>query len=154
MVNPTSALDIKIPKSHPQLSSKFSIYDDVNPEQAHSKPTVSRDDILINKLSSCRLENEELREPPPHDSSPATKPAEKSVLERIRSNLEVCLNNFERIRNGGAMMEACKSAMVAETKWVSRFVDYTSKYGLGFLLNDGRYDRFDSYVSLFLHKPY
>ena len=24
------------------------------------------------------------------------------------------------------------------TKWVSRYVDYTSKYGLGFLLNDGR----------------
>jgi polo-like kinase 1 len=24
-------------------------------------------------------------------------------------------------------------------KWVSRYVDYTSKYGLGFLLNDGRY---------------
>jgi serine/threonine protein kinase len=25
------------------------------------------------------------------------------------------------------------------TKWVARYVDYTSKYGLGYLLNDGRY---------------
>jgi hypothetical protein len=25
-------------------------------------------------------------------------------------------------------------------KWVERYVDYTSKYGLGYLLSDGRYD--------------
>ena len=25
------------------------------------------------------------------------------------------------------------------TAWVTKYVDYTSKYGLGFLLNDGRY---------------
>ena len=35
-------------------------------------------------------------------------------------------------------MDENKTAIVEETKWVSRFVDYTSKYGLGFLLNDGR----------------
>jgi len=30
-----------------------------------------------------------------------------------------------------------KEKIAAETKWVTRYVDYTSKYGLGFLLNDG-----------------
>ena len=28
----------------------------------------------------------------------------------------------------------------APTKWITRYVDYTSKYGLGFLMNDGRCD--------------
>ncbi len=38
------------------------------------------------------------------------------------------------------------------TKWVARYVDYTSKYGLGYLLNDGRYARFriSFFTSLFL----
>ncbi len=36
-------------------------------------------------------------------------------------------------------LKACEIAIVEESKWVLRFVDYTSKYGLGFLLNDGRY---------------
>jgi polo-like kinase 1 len=39
------------------------------------------------------------------------------------------------------------------TKWVTRYVDYTSKYGLGFLLNDGRYVCLASscVLLLFLH---
>ncbi|KAL7500018.1 hypothetical protein ACHAWT_007973 [Skeletonema menzelii] len=154
LVNPTSALDINISKSTqaPQAkpassaSSKFAIYDDV---QSTSNPAVSNDDKLINKLSghvaSCRIDDDEVREPPPssatsQDPNPSPLPAhsdEVCVLEKMHSNLDVCLTNFERIQNGGNKMQASAIAMVEETKWVSRFVDYTSKYGLGFLLNDG-----------------
>lgn len=163
LVNPTSALDINISKSTqaPQAkpassaSSKFAIYDDV---QSTSNPAVSNDDKLINKLSghvaSCRIDDDEVREPPPssatsQDPNPSPLPAhsdEVCVLEKMHSNLDVCLTNFERIQNGGNKMQASAIAMVEETKWVSRFVDYTSKYGLGFLLNDGRYvKRIDGY---------
>lgn len=151
MVNPTSALDINISNSAPapqakpasSASSKFAIYDEV---QSTSKPAVSNDDRVINKLSgcvaSCRIDDDEVREPPPSSAtlSPAAANSDEvSVLERMHSNLDVCLANFERIQNGGGEMEARAIAMVEESKWVSRFVDYTSKYGLGFLLNDGRY---------------
>ena len=156
MVNPTSALDINISNSAPapqakpasSASSKFAIYDEV---QSTSKPAVSNDDRVINKLSgcvaSCRIDDDEVREPPPSSATsqdPKPSPAaansdEVSELERMHSNLDVCLANFERIQNGGGKMEARAIAMVEESKWVSRFVDYTSKYGLGFLLNDGRY---------------
>ncbi len=155
VVNPTSALDINISNSAPapqakpasSAKSKFAIYDDV---QSTSKPAVSNGDKLIEKLSghvaSCCIDDDEVREPPPSStSSQDPKPShmaahseEASVLERMHSNLDVCLTNFERIQNGGGKMKACAVAMVEETKWVSRFVDYTSKYGLGFLLNDGR----------------
>jgi len=156
VVNPTSALDINISNSAPapqakpasSASSKFAIYDEV---QSTSKPAVSNDDRVINKLSgcvaSCRIDDDEVREPPPSSATsqdPKPSPAaansdEVSELERMHSNLDVCLANFERIQNGGGKMEARAIAMVEESKWVSRFVDYTSKYGLGFLLNDGRY---------------
>eukprot|EP00985_Skeletonema_marinoi_P018590 scaffold10417_cov137-Skeletonema_marinoi.AAC.14 len=154
VVNPTSALDINISNSAPapqakpasSASSKFAIYDEV---QSTSKPAVSNDDRVINKLSecvaSCRIDDDEVREPPPSSATsqdPKPSPAaansdEVSELERMHSNLDVCLANFERIQNGGGKMEARAIAMVEESKWVSRFVDYTSKYGLGFLLNDG-----------------
>ena len=156
VVNPTSALDINISNSAPapqakpasSAKNKFAIYDEV---QSTSKPAVSNGDKLIEKLSghvaSCCIDDDEVREPPPSStSSQDPKPShmaahseEASVLERMHSNLDVCLTNFERIQNGGGQMKACAVAMVEETKWVSRFVDYTSKYGLGFLLNDGRY---------------
>mmetsp|Transcript_19782 Transcript_19782/g.30865 ORF Transcript_19782/g.30865 Transcript_19782/m.30865 type:complete len:749 (-) Transcript_19782:495-2741(-) len=154
VVNPTSALDINISNSAPapqakpasSAKNKFAIYDEV---QSTSKPAVSNGDKLIEKLSghvaSCCIDDDEVREPPPSStSSQDPKPShmaahseEASVLERMHSNLDVCLTNFERIQNGGGQMKACAVAMVEETKWVSRFVDYTSKYGLGFLLNDG-----------------
>ena len=160
LVNPTSALDINISNSAPapqakpttSASSKFAIFDEVNTVQSGtSKPAESHEDKLINKLNnyaaSCRIGDDEVREPPPGAAtsqgpkpSPSTANSDEvSVLERMHSNLEVCLTNFDRIQNGGEKMEVCKTAMVEETKWVSRFVDYTSKYGLGFLLNDGRY---------------
>lgn len=152
VVNPTSALDINISNSAPapqakpvsSAKSKFAIYDEV---QSTSKPAVSVIDKLRGDVASCRIDDDEVREPPPSAASsqdPKSSPVaansdEASVLERMHSNLDVCLTNFERIQNGGGKMKACAVAMVEETKWVSRFVDYTSKYGLGFLLNDGRY---------------
>ena len=158
VANPTSALDIKISSSAPAASNnepKFHIYDEIKNNNGHStssKPVgTSADNNLIGKLNagvaSCRIADEEVREPPPTASAaqdpnvspPSTVPDEMSVLEKMHSNLEVCLTNFERIANGGEKMDENKTAIVEETKWVSRFVDYTSKYGLGFLLNDGRY---------------
>lgn len=157
VVNPTSALDIQISSSSAPAplakpaSSAFAIYDEVNTAQSTSKPTESRDDKLMNKLNayvaSCHIDDDEVREPPPsaatsQDPKPSPITAnsdETSVLERMNHNLEVCLTNFERIQNGGEKMKACEIAIVEESKWVLRFVDYTSKYGLGFLLNDGRY---------------
>ena len=156
VANPTSALDIKISSSAPAASNnepKFHIYDEIknNGHSTSSKPVgTSADNNLIGKLNagvaSCRITDEEVREPPPTASAaqdpnvspPSAVPDEMSVLEKMHSNLEVCLTNFERIANGGEKMDEHETAIVEETKWVSRFVDYTSKYGLGFLLNDGR----------------
>lgn len=57
----------------------------------------------------------------------------------MRHRLEECLANYERIKNGGAKVECpLKGGEVwATNKWVARYVDYSAKYGLGFLLNDG-----------------
>jgi serine/threonine protein kinase len=69
-----------------------------------------------------------------------TNPDDVAELEVMHKRLTECLSNYERVQNGGAKMEpstAIDNDMWGATKWVTRYVDYTSKYGLGFLLNDG-----------------
>ena len=64
-------------------------------------------------------------------------------LQLMHKRLNECLDHYERIQNGGANIEFEVASlrddeMWGATKWIVRYVDYTSKYGLGFLLNDGR----------------
>lgn len=69
-----------------------------------------------------------------------TNPDDVAELEVMHKRLTECLSNYERVQNGGAKMEPSTTIdndMWGATKWVTRYVDYTSKYGLGFLLNDG-----------------
>lgn len=85
------------------------------------------------------------QEKSPHPSSESpkglqTSPDDLGELEVMYNRLTECLGNYERVQNGGAKVEPTSptgSAMWGVTKWVTRYVDYTSKYGLGFLLNDG-----------------
>lgn len=74
---------------------------------------------------------------PPGASSAGNDDLHELVM--MHSRLEECLANYERIQNGGAKVECpLRGGEVwGANKWVTRYVDYTSKYGLGFLLNDG-----------------
>ena len=76
---------------------------------------------------------------PAPQSSPSASNDDLNELVMMHSRLEECLVNYERIQNGGAKVECpLKGGEVwGANKWVTRYVDYTSKYGLGFLLNDG-----------------
>jgi len=58
------------------------------------------------------------------------------VLETMHSRLEKSFNAKEQ---GDLMCEDLPTIQKTECSpvWVSRYVDYTSKYGLGFILNDG-----------------
>lgn len=77
--------------------------------------------------------------PPAPQSSPSANNDDLNELVTMHSRLEECLVNYERIQNGGPKVECpLKGGEVwGANKWVTRYVDYTSKYGLGFLLNDG-----------------
>jgi polo-like kinase 1 len=69
-----------------------------------------------------------------------SSPDDLNELEVMYDRLNECLSNYERVQNGGAKVEPTSpidSDMWGAKKWVTRYVDYTSKYGLGFLLNDG-----------------
>lgn len=100
-------------KSPPSTSSPF----DVDSKPAQDRPAISADT-------------------PKGQQSPD----DLVELEVMFGRLTECLSNYERVQNGGAKVEPSSPIdreMWGAKRWVTRYVDYTSKYGLGFLLNDG-----------------
>lgn len=60
------------------------------------------------------------------------------MVDRISSVLDVVsTRSYSNVDPNSPSLTAFSRG--GPTKWVSRYVDYTSKYGLGYLLNDGRY---------------
>ena len=72
-------------------------------------------------------------------SSPTSPSADNDMhaLEVMHNRLQ---NAFDAAGTIAASQRSKSPTAVAEQPdlWVTRYVDYTSKYGLGFLLNDGR----------------
>lgn len=143
----------------------ISVYDDeVNDQvecQLGSKPSIVEQ--ISAKMSRCAIDDE-VRDPPPPSTTPQavstpkietlfspavreeTKPCSPTSsnddlreLEQMHDRLVECLTNYERIQNGGAKVPCPLEGgeVWGANKWITRYVDYTSKYGLGFLLNDG-----------------
>ena len=96
------------------------------------------EDILHRASSlsiSCRKKVEESIPRPPH----LPKLDDTGVLTSMFETLATAIDVAEAQRytyNHSATVQPTKNG--GPTIWVTRYVDYTSKYGLGFLLNDGR----------------
>jgi hypothetical protein len=62
-----------------------------------------------------------------------------NILHQMLGNLETVME-ITQTRKGSYHATPPRPVFRGgPNKWVTRYVDYTSKYGLGFLLNDGRY---------------
>lgn len=103
---------------------------DVSPFQstvAHPSP---REMISTPMVSSNRSS------PPPHQDQDAH--ILQDMIDRIESVLEVTSRrSYSHVHPDSPSLASFSRG--GPQRWVSRYVDYTSKYGLGFLLNDGRY---------------
>ncbi len=148
-----------------QLSSKtnkFEIYDDTPERRSHrrrsttplpqnelrdSKPETfdfdsKQNDELSDKIQKCTLDDRQTEEKGT-DCLQSNKQA--NTYDAELNALEVM---YERLKDTNARVEAsggpsnftpiCQSDVPGAQTWVTRYVDYTSKYGLGFLFNDGR----------------
>jgi polo-like kinase 1 len=60
-----------------------------------------------------------------------------NMIDRITTVLDIVSSrSYAQLQSDARSLVSCNRGGPA--KWVSRYVDYTSKYGLGYLLNDGR----------------
>lgn len=61
-----------------------------------------------------------------------------NILHQMLANLETVMEVTKSRKGTYHSTSARPVSRGGPNKWVTRYVDYTSKYGLGFLLNDGR----------------
>jgi serine/threonine protein kinase len=119
------------------------------------KPVQSRqtEDDLVARTAALSLRTQEPSTYSSSTPSPRDPPASSAVnhnmagendaillhqmVDRISTVLDITANRKYSPTQSKSLSLAPFSAG-GPTKWVSRYVDYTSKYGLGFLLNDGR----------------
>ena len=91
----------------------------------------------------ARTSNLDLRSPRGYCSTPAASREDDALtlnrmFDRISTVLDVVSQrSYNNVYSDSQSLTPLKKG--GPSKWVSRYVDYTSKYGLGYLLNDGRY---------------
>ena len=130
--------------------SVFQIYDESKPSDS-SKPNVVvapnphaeqvSVDALVSRTGNLSLASPAMQKPPSTSSkSPDLLSTENDfdVVRNMVDQLDTVLA-IANSRKGSYRPHALQSvsSQNGPQKWVIRYVDYTSKYGLGFLLNDG-----------------
>jgi polo-like kinase 1 len=119
-------------RNKPEIQPAFRVFDETG---ASSKRSSSgRMDGLVSQTSNLRL-NDDAERAPVEKPLPVDSDAEVLLLmlERLTTVLEVSKQS-EFMYAASQVKEASRGAPI---KWITRYVDYTSKYGLGFLMNDG-----------------
>ena len=112
--------ETKVKRCPPETSSSSSAMDDIISRAAGMSVNSRKQDPEGLSPGGCQLEDTE-------------------ILNIMLDNLSTALDVAEARKYTYAHSAAVKpSARGGPAMWVTRYVDYTSKYGLGFLLNDGR----------------
>eukprot|EP00526_Cylindrotheca_closterium_P004332 CAMPEP_0113633260 /NCGR_PEP_ID=MMETSP0017_2-20120614/17309_1 /TAXON_ID=2856 /ORGANISM="Cylindrotheca closterium" /LENGTH=799 /DNA_ID=CAMNT_0000543891 /DNA_START=56 /DNA_END=2455 /DNA_ORIENTATION=- /assembly_acc=CAM_ASM_000147 len=100
----------------------------------------NRDEEIVSRTAamSIRTEPNEVSQRPTPLPSPTSDDAFvlHNMIDRIESVLETTAKrSYANVDVNSISLRAMSTG--GPDKWVSRYVDYTSKYGLGFLLSDG-----------------
>jgi serine/threonine protein kinase len=127
-------------KGKPEIQPAFRVFDETNSASAHSKPPQSRQsdfrvEGLVSRTSTLRLTDDEERTPA---EKPSPTDTDAEVLLLMLERLTAVLELSKQQDFSYAVSQVKPTSRGSPAKWITRYVDYTSKYGLGFLMNDGR----------------
>eukprot|EP00540_Astrosyne_radiata_P017838 CAMPEP_0116848186 /NCGR_PEP_ID=MMETSP0418-20121206/14852_1 /TAXON_ID=1158023 /ORGANISM="Astrosyne radiata, Strain 13vi08-1A" /LENGTH=360 /DNA_ID=CAMNT_0004479719 /DNA_START=36 /DNA_END=1119 /DNA_ORIENTATION=+ len=103
-----------------------------HPKPTPRRPISSRFDDLVTKTAALAMSKTES-----DTSKPANPTDDSDVLMQMLHTLADVLEVAEARKYSYASSYVQPCSRGGPTVWVTRYVDYTSKYGLGFLLNDG-----------------
>jgi hypothetical protein len=119
--------------------SNFEIYDETKakPTPPETPSSSSAIDDIISRAAGLSIAG---RKQDPEGLSPGSCPLDDAeILTIMLDTLSTALDVAEARKYTYAHSPVVKPcARGGPLMWVTRYVDYTSKYGLGFLLNDGR----------------
>ncbi len=149
-----------------QPTNQFEIYSDNQPRRQSSTKSLTRgfvdgegrdmqevdftsqkaerdaNEDITHKFAACNLQDpptgtgDIVLESKHNDKGSSDKDA--MALERMYSRLRDLSNRVDAAGGPKSFRPATPIQAQGAEKWVTRYVDYTSKYGLGFLFSDGR----------------
>lgn len=127
-------------------SPAFKIFDESKvsdtPSEVGSRVSASRNTVLDTETIVTRTKALSIASSPtstqPSTASQSSTERDAEILRDIVDQLDTVLG-IASSRKGSYRTFSSRplSPRYGPSKWVTRYVDYTSKYGLGFLLNDG-----------------
>ena len=93
------------------------------------------------RIRSTRDASPFIAKPSPREHVPAIPNMDVYTLNNMTKRVIIVLDivssrDYSNVAADSQSLVAVTSG--GPTKWVERYVDYTSKYGLGYLLSDGR----------------
>jgi serine/threonine protein kinase len=117
---------------HSTTTRAFQVFD-----ESESRVAKQQQDLIAR---TSKLDIQSPREYPTTPMNTAESDAHtlNNMVDRVSAVLDVVSQrSYSNVSPDSPSLTAFTRG--GPTKWVSRYVDYTSKYGLGYLLNDGRY---------------
>ena len=131
----------------PASTGGFQIFDESKATETPSEVAsrVSRNTLLDTEAIITRTKALSMASSSPQSAAQPSTMTASSAVERDAEILKDMVDQLDSILNTATSQKSTYqsfsprplSARYGPPKWVTRYVDYTSKYGLGFLLNDG-----------------
>ena len=128
-----------------QQSGKFQVFDETSSRNSQRDQISDRD--IVSRTANLGIrsadENSNLNtKPSTSEGSPVAFNNDAFILSNMLERVSIVLDIVSS-RDYSNVSPMSQSLLPVSTggpsKWVERYVDYTSKYGLGYLLSDGRY---------------
>ena len=144
--NVASAVMSAVSKT-PTKVSTFKVFDENEPTKSNHRATPTSlysDPVDVDLAARTEAMSIKTTNPSASASTPRDLPSPISddifvlnnMIDRIDTVLEATSKRSYTKNMDSPSLQPLSAG--GPTKWVSRYVDYTSKYGLGFLLSDGR----------------
>eukprot|EP00535_Pseudo-nitzschia_heimii_P003470 CAMPEP_0197186148 /NCGR_PEP_ID=MMETSP1423-20130617/13293_1 /TAXON_ID=476441 /ORGANISM="Pseudo-nitzschia heimii, Strain UNC1101" /LENGTH=819 /DNA_ID=CAMNT_0042637371 /DNA_START=190 /DNA_END=2649 /DNA_ORIENTATION=+ len=126
-----------------QKSGKFQVFDETNARNSQKEDISDRD--IVSRTANLGIESADNKpianlKPAASEYTPVAQQSDafilSSMLERVSIVLDVVASrDYSNVSPNSQSLIPISSG--GPTNWVERYVDYTSKYGLGYLLNEG-----------------
>ncbi len=140
----TAAVNAVSPTRAYEQSGKFQVFDETS-SRASQRDQISDRDIVTRTAnlgirSADDNSNLNVRASTPKDAAPVNEDAFilRNMLDRVSVVLDV-VSSIDYSSVSPVSQTLMPQSSGGPSKWVERYVDYTSKYGLGYLLSEGRY---------------
>ena len=141
----SAVVNVASPSRSKQESGKFQVFDETNDRASQREHISDRDIVSRTANLGIRSNDDNLNlksKPSIRENNSVSANTDAFILSNMLERVSIVLDivssrDYSNVSPGSQSLLPVSSG--GPSKWVERYVDYTSKYGLGYLLNDGRY---------------